>query len=467
MNRSIRAGLLMWLIGPLMVINFVGAVAMYKLAWGPAEDTLDHNLAEIAYDLRAMLRDSSEGVDVDLPLAVERVLRTRQEENIFFVVRDGTHVIAGDSDFPSLLLPGSERHPHAYSGRLRREDVRIVAMEVPLESRTIQIGVAETKHERHALQSRLLSTQLALACAVLIASALAIWFAVRKELLPLRTMQAELDARRPRELDLVSEKVPRELASLARAINGLLLRVEEDGKARHSFLANVAHQLRTPLAGLKAQLSLLRDKQEGNNDTVPIVDLVLNTTERMIRQTNQLLALARAEPTLRAAKQMHPLQLDALISEAVRDFVWAADQKHIDIGFELEPCRVMGDAFLLRDMIDNIVDNAVRYTPSGGSVTVRCGMSGDRAQLTVEDSGPGIPVTERDNIFSRFYRLDTATPGSGLGLAIVRDIATTHNAMVRVTDARHSTGALFLIQFPPVDMWNPMQSQLPLTPSAG
>ena len=156
--------------------------------------------------------------------------------------------------------------------------------------------------------------------------------------------------------------------------------------------------------------------------------------ERMIRQANQLLALARATPAGVAQARLEPLDLAALVRDSVQAFVDQAARKGIDIGFELAPALVAGDAFLLRDLVDNLVDNAVRYTPAGGTVTVRTLREGGAALLVVEDSGPGIPPEKRALVFNRFVRLDDKTTGSGLGLAIVRDIALAHKAQVALSD---------------------------------
>ena len=169
-------------------------------------------------------------------------------------------------------------------------------------------------------------------------------------------------------------------------------------------------------------------------------------TERMIRQTNQLLALARAEPGQFEQARLYPLALDKLVEESIQNFVEAADRKGMDLGFDLSQVTIRGDSFLLRDMIDNLVDNAIRYTPPQGRVTVSCRAVGDTGVLTVEDDGPGVPAAERELVFSRFYRLSNHTGGSGLGLAIVRDIALAHGASVML-DAADGGGTRVTVRF--------------------
>lgn len=274
-----------------------------------------------------------------------------------------------------------------------------------------------------------------------------IWFSVGNGLRPLHRLRADLDAREADELaPLDPARVPSELEPVVAAFNGLLEKVSDGARARQDFLANVAHQLRTPLAGLKTQLEWLQARH-AEPQTAQSVQLMQAATERMIRQTNQLLALARAEPHHFEKARLEPLALDALVGETIQQFVEQAARKGIDLGFDLVPAPVTGDRFLLRDLIDNLIDNALRYTPAGGTVTVSCGPADDGTFFQVEDNGPGIPAARRADIFSRYVRLDDKSHGSGLGLAIVRDIARVHGAELSVGDGAGAHGAAFTVTF--------------------
>jgi two-component system sensor histidine kinase TctE len=224
--------------------------------------------------------------------------------------------------------------------------------------------------------------------------------------------------------------------------------VQAGARARHDFLADMAHQLRTPLAGLRLQLEWLAARHGGDPETADSIRLMRLANERMIRQTNQLLALARATDDGAARSKREPLDLAQLVQETVQYFVTEADRRGLDIGFDLASAPLVGDAFLLRDLVDNLVDNAVRYTPAGGTVTVRTLREGGSALLVVEDSGPGIPPDKRALVFNRFVRLDDKTPGSGLGLAVVRDIALAHRASVELADMPGGQGIRFTVRFP-------------------
>ena len=275
-----------------------------------------------------------------------------------------------------------------------------------------------------------------------------IWFSVTNGLQPLARLSAILRAREADDLaPLGDHAMPVELAPVVSAFDDLLAKLQAGAHAQHDFLANVAHQLRTPLAGIKLQLEWLGARHAGDADSVHSIRLMLQSSERMIRQTNQLLALARAEPSHFEKTRLEPLDLAALVAESIQHFVDQAGQKDIDLGFELAPLQVAGDRFLLRDLIDNLVDNALRYTPAHGAVTVSCLRAGHHGVLRVEDSGPGIAPDQRQRVFDRFVRLDDKTTGSGLGLAIVRDIALAHGATIAI-DRRDGGGAVFSVRFP-------------------
>jgi two-component system sensor histidine kinase TctE len=241
--------------------------------------------------------------------------------------------------------------------------------------------------------------------------------------------------------------MPVELAPVVSAFDDLLAKLQAGALARHDFLANVAHQLRTPLAGIKLQLEWLNARLRGDDEALRSIRLMLSANAHMIRHTNQLLALARAEPSRFEKKRLARLDLSELVTGSVQHFVEQAAVKGIDLGFELAPTRIAGDPFLLRDLVDNLVDNALRYTPAGGVVTVHCASAAGQGVLVVEDSGPGIAPARRASVFERFVRLDETSAGSGLGLAIVRDVALAHGATVEIGE-RSGGGAVFTVRFP-------------------
>ncbi|HEY8101472.1 MAG TPA: sensor histidine kinase [Burkholderiaceae bacterium] len=451
MISSIRGNLLKRLIVPLLIINLMGAGLTYWLAWIPTQIAFDQGLADAGWALISRLHAVGDQIQIDLSKQAEQILRVDHFDTIYFVVRDEERkTIAGDKDFPHLNHhPSQSNNPLAYDGTIRGEPVRIISFQTQAGDAPVFIGVAETLRKRNDSRAKIFGAFLLLEGLLTIISMVISWRAVTKGLLPLQKMQSDLGSRNHDDLSLIKdEQLPFELFPVVKAINGLLEKAQMEASAQQYFLANVAHQLRTPLAGLKAQLEWLKQKYTAENETVRSADLMLSSTERMIRQTNQLLALARAEPSRFEKARLEPVELNKLIEESVQYFVQEADKKHIDLGFDLHSAQMMGDHFLLRDLIDNLIDNAIRYSPPHGVVTVRCRRDSNACIFTVEDSGPGIPSSQSELVFNRYYRIDGTTEGNGLGLAIVRDIVKDHGAEIILKSGPGEKGTIFSVHFP-------------------
>jgi two-component system sensor histidine kinase TctE len=438
---SIRVRLLKWLAGPILLINLATAGLAYLLAWTPAQLAFDQGLADSAAALTVRLGEAGAG-------AIHAVPATRPDGDVSYVVlRDaaGRH-LAGDAAFPPLR-PGPGLR--LYDAQVRGAPVRVAALAVQAGGQRVELGVARTLRKRQEVQAAMVRSLLLLEGLVTLGLIGAAWLSVTNGLLPLARMRANLNGRDAGDFaPIAQDEVPYELAPVVSAFNDLLGKVQDVSTAQQDFLADMAHQLRTPLAGLKLQLEWLGERHAGDPETAGSLRLMRVANERMIRQTNQLLALARATPAGIGKARLERLDLAALVQGPVQYFVGEAGKKGIDIGFDLHPAPVAGDAFRLRDLIDNLVDNAVRYTPAGGTVTVRTQRMGAEAVLVVEDSGPGIPPSKRALVFNRFVRLDDKLPGSGLGLAIVRDIALAHRARIALADMPDGAGMRFEVRFP-------------------
>jgi two-component system sensor histidine kinase TctE len=302
---------------------------------------------------------------------------------------------------------------------------------------------------------------------------LLVWLALARGIAPLNELQQRIRRRESSDLSPIDEReAPEEVSPLVRAINDLLMRLDQSLAAQKHFLADAAHQLKTPLAGLRTQAELAqREIDAGENDPRAVkrsLQQIALSSQRAAHMVNQLLAMARAEDKEHASHRQS-VNLARLATETVRDFVPKAMEKRIDLGYEGpdsgQSLPVRGHALLLREMIRNLVDNALQYTPAGGTVTVRVmdDPFGQVVVLQVEDSGPGIPAAEREQVFQPFYRsLGTDVDGSGLGLAIVREIVQQHAAEITLEDANlryrsgvtdqaaapFGPGALFTVRFP-------------------
>ena len=446
---SIRVNLLKWLIAPLLLINMLGGALTYWLAWTPAQTAFDQSLADTAWAIIPRLSEINGQLNINLPRKEEQILRVDHFNLVYFTVRNTQGgILAGDRDFPTLPFPAKANDPLSYDGYMRGEPIRIIALKSTIGNQAVFIGVAETLRKRNRIRSLIIVSLLILEGLLTLISVGIVWLAITCGLFPLKKMQYDLSLRDDDDLSPIHiDRIAPELRPVVNAMNGLLHKAEAGSANQQNFLANVAHQLRTPLAGLKLQLEWMAQRYAGEPESATSTALMLSSTDRMIRQTNQLLALARAEPIHFIKARLESVNLDKLVEESIQHFVEEADKKHIDLGFDLLPAMVMGDRFLLRDLIDNLIDNAIRYSPQRGKVTVSCAQQANYSILSVEDNGPGIATSERELIFSRFYRLNDKITGSGLGLAIVRDIATDHSEII-LSNNTTGLGTVFSVRFP-------------------
>ena len=438
---SIRLRLLKWLVAPILLVNLGAAALTYLLAWTPAQLAFDEGLRSAAGALAARVRRAGPGV-----LADAQVPEPAGEASWTALHDARGRVVAGSAALPA---PGGAG---LFDARLDGEPVRVAVAALDWRGGSAYVSVARTVRARQQVRAAIVRSLVLLEVVFSLALAGLVWFSVGNGLAPLARLRARLDARGSADLAPLDDAgMPRELAPVVDAFNALLGRIAAGARAQDEFRANVAHQLRTPLAGLKLQLEWLAARHAHDAESARSTSLLLQAIERMTRQTNQLLSLERAEPNRFARSRLAPLDLSGLVGETVGHFVEQAAGKDIDLGFELEPAQVEGDRFLLRDLVDNLVDNALRYTPAGGRVTVSCGPgagAGAGSVLRVEDNGPGIPAHLRGQVFERFVRLDEQTSGSGLGLAIVRDIANLHGAELSIAAPVQGSGAVFTVQFP-------------------
>jgi two-component system sensor histidine kinase TctE len=306
-----------------------------------------------------------------------------------------------------------------------------------------------------------------------------VWLALSRGLAPLNELQRRIRQRESHDLSPIDERdAPEEVGPLVQAINDLLARLDHSIRAQKHFLADAAHQMKTPLAGLRTQAELAQREIDAGGEPQSVkrsLQQIALSSQRAAHMVNQLLAMARAEDREQAMRQQE-VNLAELAIETVKDFVPKALDKRIDLGYEGPHAddgqpRMRGQPVLVRELIRNLVDNALQYTPAGGTVTVRvlADPFGQVAVLQVEDTGPGIPEAERELVFQPFYRaLGTNVDGSGLGLAIVREIATHHGAELTLEDAQARSasapgpGTRFTVRFPAAGSEPPR----PLEPAA-
>ncbi len=418
-----------------------GAVGTYLLSFEAASDAYDHALVDAGIDLGERIKVVEGSIVFDLPGAAEQVLRTDKYDTIYYqVLRPDGSVLAGDEGLPPI--PAS-REPEdgviAYDGVYRGKPIRILALLVPCGGRICTVQVAETTVKRRNLTRNIVLSSLVPELLITLATLAIVWFGVKRGLAPLEDLSTEIRTRSARDLRPIDPgHAPEEARPLVGALNQLFGQVAESSGNQQRFLANAAHQLRTPLAGLQAHIEIaLAQSEIAVAQGMPEehrtqLEQVHRATIRTARLANQLLALARAEPG-GTRVDTNPVNLRTVVEEAADEWVHRAMVKEIDLGFDLADAQVSGDALLLREALANLIHNALEYSPSGGRVTVRTGMRDQRAFLEVEDDGPGIPPAEREKVLERFYRVPgTVGTGSGLGLSIVREIAAAHGAEFRI-----------------------------------
>ena len=441
--RSLRAHLLRLLLPPIAALLALGAGVAYFPSIGPATEAYDHALVEIGIALGTHVRVTPTEYRFDLPAAVEQVLRTDRFDNIYYrVISPGGLEIAGD---PALPAPQGDAvaHEAAYNG----QNVRVVSVQTPCGRSACTVLVAETMVKRSRLARDIFFSSLFPEMLIALATLVIVWFGVKRGLRPLARLSDEIKARSSGDLRPIDAAgAPEETRPLVTALNGLLEEVAAANRNQQRFLADAAHQLRTPLAGLQThtELALAQAMPEPCRAQL---EQVHHATIRTARLANQLLALARAEPAARSATS--PVDLKGLAEADADAWVHQALARDVDLGFELEAAPVSGDALLLREAFSNLVHNAIEYSQRGGRVTVRTGRRQGRSFLEVEDDGPGIAPQERARVLERFYRVPgTPGTGSGLGLAIVREIALGHGASIAITDAPTARGCRVAITFP-------------------
>ena len=448
----LRKQLLAWLLLPLVLLFAADTFFSYWIAFKFAARAYDRAIVEIAREISLHLKPTDQGVELDLHDDAREILLSDPKDKIFFEVTNaegqplaGEHIAA-----PDVVAEGSETF---YDGELRGNPVRIVQLTFAGGASSRAPGVvrvAETMLKRNQLvREILLSVLLPQAILILVAVTI-VWVGILRGLSPLEQLRRTVAARGTRDWSpIASDDVPGEVRPLLQAINELVARLDAALAAENRFISDAAHQLKTPMTVLKTQLELAMREEDPVRGREALA-AARDGAERMSRVVSQLLSLARNEPDASRTATLAPVDLNALAFEAAADWVPVALKRRIDLGYEGAdvPVMVRGDAVRLRELIDNLLDNAVRYSREDSSVTLRVS-GGRRAMLQVDDDGPAIPHEERARIFERFHRLlGTAQGGSGLGLPIAREIARIHDATIDLADAANRRGNSFCVTFP-------------------
>lgn len=447
MTSSISRQLIFWLAVPLMLMALCGALVHYFNSVAPGVISSDRRLKEAANALMAhiVVKDGQAGIDAraegkpPLPAA----------DAIKYALRDAQgRLLAGDSQLPVVPISSDNSQLFAMV-QLDHRSLRSLITRFDTPAGVVFISVVDARPTavpaaRFGFMSTLLWDFVQLDLTLVL-----VWVGIQQGLRPVKKLRNEIADRSPHDLrPIVESSVPREIAPVVVTLNRLFAMLRTSVQSQQQFIANTAHQLRTPITGMQAQLDVLIAEPAAQ----PIMNRLLTlqeSTRQLSHSANQLLSLARADPAANLTAKNQAVDLKAIVGEVAAKFFDRALRANIDLGVEAQSATVHADPSLLDDLLSNLVDNALRYTPAGGSITASAGMRNGKAFLAVEDTGPGIPESERQRVRQRFYRLPNSPGhGSGLGLAIVDEIAKLYGASAAIAAGADARGTRIEVRFP-------------------
>jgi two-component system sensor histidine kinase TctE len=451
--NSLFGEILDWMLAPLLLLWPISIAVTNHVANDIANEPYDQALAENVGAIIRLVRVVGDKVTVNLPAPAKAILHADEQDSTYFQVRGAKgEVLAGDKALSEL--PASESAAtdavRFRDGFIEGEPIRIAYQAVAAQERTLVVQVAETRKKREALASRIISGVLLPQFAIIPIAVVLVWLGLSRGLRPLSRLRERMAKRRPGDLSPINIRgAPEELQPMLHSFNELLGRLEENLQAQQRFIADAAHQMKTPMTGLRMQAELAMTETEPTQLRRSVEQIALGA-ERAGHLISQLLTLARAEASHEKLHRFEIVDIEALVRSVTFEWVERAQAKRIDLGFEGSdwPLAIDGVPLLLRELLKNLLDNAIKYTLAGGRVTVRL-MAGEHAVLEVEDNGIGVPEEDRERVFERFYRvLGTGTDGSGLGLPICREIAEQHRATIRLQAGHDGRGTRVVVVFP-------------------
>lgn len=458
---SIRRSLVVWLVLPLALLVPATAFLFYRLALAPALDSLDHALDGTALALDHLVRLDDGVLTLAMSPELDSALRADRYDEVHWVALGPNGAfLGGDRALAKLGGPPSPEDWRFADAVYNGQPVRValhswtcVPAKLQQPAGLCEARVSETLNKRHGVAQQVLAAAASAMLVEALVLAVLGWIAIVRSLRPVERLSKDIEQRSPEHLGPVDRPdIPREVAPLVTALNDLFARVVTASAAEKAFIADAAHQLRTPLTVLRTETELALLESHPPQLEGLLRRLHLATT-RAARLANQLLSQARAEHE-RHNSSMERFDLKQIATEAAEEWVARSMDAGVDLGFELESARLDGHGFLLREMLANLLDNAINYAGHGARVTIRTGAAPGaptRAMLEVEDNGPGIEPENRARSFERFQRGNAGGTGSGLGLSIVRDIAGHHGASAELLDGPGGVGLKVRVTFAPID----------------
>ncbi|CAN7161054.1 MULTISPECIES: sensor histidine kinase [unclassified Variovorax] len=448
--------LLAWLLGPLAVLLVLDTAAAYWNSLRFSNLAYDRALHEIGREIALHVKLDGTRPRLELSEVAANILLLDQEDQLFYRVvgEDGAN-LGGDAQLPPPRVEKTAK-PDFYGDVVRGEPVRMMVAWMPIGPDAgpplVLVQVAETLNKRARFTWEMVANVVLPQLLLIVMATAVVWFGVSRGLEPLQRLRRAVSDRSHLDLSPVdTHDVPGEVRPLVDDVNELMARLGRTFDFQNRFVADAAHQLKTPVSGLKAQIELALRENDPQRVRHSLAQLYISA-DRLSRLVRQLLSLARNEPGALDSMQLQPLDLNAHALEVSMEWVPQAIKRNIDLGFEGadHPLMIDADRDRLRELVNNLIDNAIRYSQSGGRVTVQARQIGnDQCRLAISDDGLRIPVEERARIFERFHRLlGTQEDGSGLGLAIVSEIATLHGARITLEEDADGVGNTFSVFFP-------------------
>lgn len=460
-SLSLRRQLVLWGLFPQLVLWLAGGGLTYRLAVHHANEQADSTLSQATRTLARQVQPIPSGLLVDFPRAAQAVLEADPGDRLLYTVSSPPgRFILGNNTLPPPPQ-GAVAHsnePYFYDGEVEAVDpatsaptgatimIRAAALYVSYsdnegKARSMLVQVARNMAHRENLWKKILVDTLLPLSVLIVLMTLVVWAGTGAGLAPLLRLRRDVEGRAPMDLaPLRIDAAPQEVRALVHALNALLASVRHNVEAQKRFIANAAHQLRTPLAGLRSQTELAL-RTNTDPALAQCLDHVHQSAIRGSHLLDRLLMLARAEPEAALESEQARIDLVAFVKELVAEMVPRAIRAGIDLGMSAPrpaqsdaPLLVMANALLLREALHNLLENAIEYTGPGSDITVELERHGNSAVIKVIDSGPGIPEALHERVFERFVRATDQGLGCGLGLAIVREIALRHNGTVTLSN---------------------------------
>lgn len=458
--RSLKNQLRTWLLLPMLMVLGVSAALSYSRALHYATLAYDQSLLRTVLALAdEVVVDAHNEVKIEIPEVASHLLSYNEGDRIYIrITAPNGKLVFGEAHLPLPAKAPAGNQQIYYNSRYHDEPIRAVTFGLPESSdpqaRNILISMAETTGKRDAMVAEMVEEMLLPQVLMMLLAAIVIELGIFFALKPMQDLRASLHERSHRDLSPVdTATAPLELQPMLQAMNALLARVKAGLQQQQQFIADASHQLRTPIAGLQTQAELALRSQPPEALKEPL-NYMLRSTTRLSHLIQRLLTMARTDAAVSHLK-CAPVSLTNIISEECARWIGAASDKQLELEVLLETTQdlVLGDALMLSEMLNNLLENAIQYTPEQGLIEIRLWQSGPHLRLQVADSGIGIPPEQTALIFERFHRINpNQGNGCGLGLAIVAEIAEHHNATLTVSPGlphpvKPCTGSRFTVKF--------------------